>query len=65
MKVLKFWLEKFKFMIIFAWWREWMLFSEEWKVTYAQMQEAKDNSYKIYRDAVTRLLTAIEEKEVK
>ena len=62
MKVLKFWLEKFKFMIIFTWWREWMLVSEEWKVTYAQMQEAKDNSYKTYRDAVIRLLMEIEEK---
>ncbi len=63
MKVLKFWLEKFKFMIIFAWWREWMLVSEEWKVTYAQMQEAKDNSYKIYRESVARILNAVEEKE--
>lgn len=61
MKVLKFWLEKFKFMILFTWWREWTLVSEEWKLTYAQMQENEKNSYKIYRDAVTRLLKAVEE----
>lgn len=62
MKLLKFWLEKFKFMLIFAWWREWMLVSEEWKVTHAQMREAEDNSYKIYREACARLLKATEEK---
>lgn len=61
MKVLKFWLEKFKFMIVFAWWREWTLVSEEWKVTHAEMQEAEENSYKIYRDACERLLKAAKE----
>lgn len=69
MKVLKFWLEKFKFMIIFAWWREWMLVSEEWKMTYAELCDAQSRSYEIYRDSVLRLLKGIEgsteeEKEI-
>jgi hypothetical protein len=60
MKVLKFWLEKFKFMIIFAWWREWMLVSEEWKLTYAEMQDARGKGYEIYREAIMRLQKEIE-----
>jgi hypothetical protein len=60
MKVLKFWLEKFKFMIIFAWWREWMLVSEEWKLTYAEMQDARGKRYTLYREAIMRLQKEIE-----
>ena len=60
MKVLKFWLEKFKFMTIFAWWREWMLVSEEWKLTYAEMQDARGKSYEIYRESILRLTREIE-----
>jgi hypothetical protein len=60
MKVLKFWLEKFKFMIIFAWWREWMLVSEEWKLTYAEMQDARGKRYATYREAIMRLQKEIE-----
>ena len=58
MKVLKFWLKKFELMALLAYMREWMLFREEWKVTYAQLQEARDNSYKtykLYREACDRL----------
>jgi hypothetical protein len=60
MKVLKFWLKKFKFMIIFAWWREWMLVSEEWKLTYAEMQDARGKRYALYREAIMRLQKEIE-----
>ncbi len=62
MNRLKFWLEKFKFMIIFAWWREWWLVSSEWNITYAQMQEAEANSEQICKEAVERILNAIEEE---
>ena len=61
MKVLKFWLEKFKFMIIFSWWREWTLVSEEWKMTYADLQDARSRSDEICREAVARILDAVEE----
>jgi len=57
---MKFWLEKFKFMSYFAWHREWMLVSEEWKMTYAELQDARSRSYEIYRENVIRLLKAIE-----
>jgi hypothetical protein len=60
MKVLKFWLKKCKFMLIFAWEREWMLVSEEWKLTYAEMQDARGKRYAIYRESILRLMKEIE-----
>ncbi len=60
MNVLNFWMEKFSFMCYFACHREWMLVGEEWKMTYAELEEAKNNSYKLYREACARLLKGIE-----
>jgi|GEM_PF-4428784 len=59
MKVLNFWMEKFSFMFYFAWHCEWMLVTEEWKMTYSELEEAKGNSYKLYREACARLLKGI------
>ncbi len=61
MKRLQFWLEKFRFTFYFARKREWMLASEEWKMTYEEMVDAELNSYKIYREACKRLLEAAKE----
>jgi hypothetical protein len=60
MKVLKFWIEKFKFMSYFAWHREWMLVKEEWKVTYSQMQSTQADSYRLYRESCARILKILE-----
>jgi hypothetical protein len=60
MKRIKFYLDKIKFMTIFAWERDWMLFSEEWKLTYAEMQDARGRGYEIYREAILRLMKEVE-----
>lgn len=60
MKRIKFYLEKIKFMAIFAWEMDWMLFSEEWKLTYAEMQDARGRGYGIYRAAILRLMKEVE-----
>jgi hypothetical protein len=60
MKRIKFYLDKIKFMTIFAWHLDWMLVSEEWKLTYAEMQDARGKGYEIYRAAILRLMNEVE-----
>ncbi len=59
--MLKFWIKKLKFLLTFIWWREWQLVREEWRCTYKDMLEAEANWEETDRQAVERLLKAIQE----
>ncbi len=59
--MITFWIDKFRLLAVFIWWREWGLVREEWNLTYLEMQEAQERVDEISRDAEERLLRAIRE----
>ena len=54
-------LQKIQFMCVFAWWRNWALVREEWKLTKKDLDDAKARSEEINRRAAEQLLWAIDQ----
>lgn len=60
--MLRFWLQKLKFMCIFASSGHWGLVRAEWKLTKKGLDDAKSRSEEINREAADRLLEALREE---
>ncbi len=59
--MLRFWIQKLKFMCIFASSGHWALAREEWKLTKKDLDDAKSRADEINRRAAEQLLWAIDQ----
>ncbi len=62
MSRLEFYIDKARFLAAFIWWREWRLVRDEWSITYEEMLDVIERAPEIEREAVGRLLKAVEEE---
>lgn len=60
---LEFYIEKIKFLAQFIWRGEWSLVKDEWRVTYSEMVDAKENLPEIEKQFIERIFKEPSDEE--